>query len=397
MQAEAADSWPAIVSQCAVSGPAGVSAARKILCIKLSRAREIPLGTHHVTNSAPRGRRSGTESFARYELTGRDGRRPPGDELALERLRRTFDCAPVGITFINPAGVLIDVNPAFCKMVGYDHDDLCGRRFHEITHPDDIGPNLQLLDRLSAGDIDGYRMQKRFLRSSGELVWADLTVSVLRDGSDRVLNFISIIVDIGETKQQEDRLDFLLHELGHRSKNLLTVIRAAAHRIAASSTSVKGMLAGLEDRLMGLAASQELLVEIGSQTELAELIQKQVAAFVPLNDGRVEIHGPRVVLGPNATNTIGMALHELATNAVKYGALSVIDGQIRVSWTVEAGELLVEWRERGGPPVSPPTHRGFGRNVIERTAERLGGTAALAFDPEGVSWRLRAPDTGLSL
>jgi PAS domain S-box-containing protein len=314
----------------------------------------------------------------------------PGDKLALERLRRTFDCAPVGITFINPAGVFIDVNPAFCKMLGYGHDELCGRRFHEITHPDDIAPNVQLLDRLSAGDIDGYRMQKRFLRSSGELVWADLTVSVLRDRSDRVLNFISIIVDIGETKQQEDRLEFLLHELAHRSRNLLTVIRAAAHLVAASSTSVKGMLAGLEDRLMGLAASQELLVGIGGQTELAELIRKQVAAFMPLNDGRVEIEGPRVVLGPNATNTIGMALHELATNAVKYGALSVIDGQIRVSWTIDGGELLVEWRERGGPPVSPPTHRGCGRNVIERTAERLGGVAALAFDPEGVSWRLRA-------
>lgn len=319
-----------------------------------------------------------------------------GDELALERLRRTFDSAPVGMTFIDPAGVFIDVNPAFCKMVGYGHDELCGRRFHEITYPDDLARNVQLLDRLSAGDIDGYRMQKRFLRSSGELVWADLTVSALRDQSQRVLNFISIIVDIGETKQQEERLNFLLHELAHRSKNLLTVIRAAAHRIAASTTSVKSMLAGLEDRLMGLAASQELLVEIGGQTELAELVRKQIAAFVPPND-RVEIQGPRVVLGASATNTIGMALHELATNACKYGALSVLDGHIRVSWTVEAGELFLEWRERGGPPVSPPARRGFGRNVIERSAERLGGTAALAFDPEGVSWRLRAPDTGLSL
>jgi PAS domain S-box-containing protein len=318
------------------------------------------------------------------------------ETLALERLRRTFDCAPVGIAFINPAGVFIDVNPAFCKMVGYGHDALCGRRFHEITHPDDIARNVQLLDSLSAGEIDSYRMQKRFLRSTGELLWADLTVSALRAQCGRLLNFISIIVDIGETKQHEDRLNFLLGELGHRSKNLLTVIRAAAHRIAASSTSVKTMLAGLEDRLLGLAASQELLVEIGGQTELAELVQKQVAAFVPLNDGRVKIEGPRIVLGPNATNTIGMALHELATNACKYGALSVIEGQISVSWTVEAGELFLEWCERGGPTVSAPAHRGFGRSVIERSAERLGGTAALAFDPEGVSWRLTAPDSGLA-
>jgi two-component sensor histidine kinase len=146
-----------------------------------------------------------------------------------------------------------------------------------------------------------------------------------------------------------------------------------------------------------LAASQDLLVETGQQIELAGLVQKQVASFVPLNDGRVEIQGPRVILGANATSTIGMALHELATNACKYGALSVSDGRIRVNWTLEDGELFLEWCERGGPPVSPPAHRGFGRNVIERSAERLRGTAELAFDPEGVSWRLRAPNTGLSL
>jgi PAS domain S-box-containing protein len=319
------------------------------------------------------------------------------DELALERLKRTFECAPVGISFTNPAGVLIDVNPTFCKMLGYDRQALRGRRFQEITHPEDVSPNERLLDRLRAGEIDTYRMQKRYLRSTGELVWADLTVSALRAGCGRVLNFIAVIVDISETKQQEDRLNFLFHELGHRSKNMLTVIRAAAHRIAASSSSVKSMLAGLEDRLLGLAASQELLAEVGRQTELSELIQKQVAAFVPLNDGRVKIEGPRVALGPCATNTIGLALHELATNACKYGALSVLDGEISISWTLEAGELLMEWRERGGPAVSPPAHRGFGRDVIERSPESLGGTAALSFDPEGVSWRLKAPETGLSL
>jgi len=320
-----------------------------------------------------------------------------GDELALERLKRTFDSAPVGIAFTNAAGVMIDVNPAFCRMLGYDHQALRGRRFHDVTHPEDIGPNQLLLDRLNAGEVDSYHMQKRYLHANGELVWGDLTVSALRDAGGRVLNFIAIIADIGEMKRQEDRLNFLLHELGHRSKNLLTVIRAAAHRIAASSTSIKSMLAGLEDRLLGLAASQELLVGVGQQTELAELVQKQVAAFVSLDDRRVKIQGPRVVLGPNATTTIGMALHELATNACKYGALSASDGQIRISWTVEAGDLLMEWCERGGPVVSPPPHRGFGRNVIERAAEGLGGAATLAFDPEGVSWRLRASNSGLSL
>lgn len=318
-------------------------------------------------------------------------------ELALERLRRTFDCAPVGIAYVDPTGVLIDVNPAFCSMLGYPREQLCGRTFQQFTHPEDVGPNQRLLDSLGAGDIGGYRMQKRYVRSNGEVMWADLTVSVLRDRSGRVLNYISIVADIGEVKQHEERLNFLLLELGHRSKNLLAVVRAAAHRIAAASLSVQDMLAGLDDRLMGLAASQELLVEVGGRTSLAELVERQVAAFVPVNDGRVEIAGPPIALGASATNTIGMALHELATNACKYGALSVIDGRIIVSWTVRAGELSLEWRERGGPPVTPPAHSGFGRNVIERSAERLGGTSELDFAPEGVSWRLRAPDSGIVL
>ncbi|CAN7412370.1 PAS domain S-box protein [Phenylobacterium sp. LjRoot219] len=318
------------------------------------------------------------------------------DDLAFERLKRTFECAPVGIAFVSPAGVLIDVNPAFCRMLGYPRAELCGRTFHEVTHPEDVAPNVELLERLGSGDIDGYRMQKRYLRASGEVLWADLTVSVLRDPADRVLSYISIIVDIGEAKQLEGRLSFLLHELQHRSKNLLAVVRATTHRIAATATSVKSMLAGVDDRLMGLAASQDLLVTMGQGVALAELVEKQISAFVPANDARVVIDGPRVALGPNATNTIGMALHELATNACKYGALSVIEGVIQISWTLADGELLLTWQERGGPPVSPPDHKGFGRNVIERSAENLGGETTLTFDPAGVCWRLRAPQAGLA-
>jgi PAS domain S-box-containing protein len=318
-------------------------------------------------------------------------------DLALERLKHTFDSAPVGIAHVDPSGVLIDVNPAFCKMLGYPREELCGRTFQQLTHPQDVALNVALLERLSSGQISSYHMQKRYLRASGDVLWADLTVSALKDQDERVLSFISCIVDIGESKQQEDRLNFLLNELGHRSKNLLAVVRATAHRIAASTTSVKGMLAGLEDRLMGLAASQELLVGTSQETQLADLVRKQISAFVQLSDGRVEIEGPALALGANATNTVGMALHELATNACKYGSLSVIEGQVRISWTLNDGEFVMTWQERGGPVVSPPMHRGFGRNVIERSAERLGGQAALSFDPAGVSWRLSAPTSGLTV
>lgn len=350
-----------------------------------------------VRRRAARAARSGKEADLPAS-TSRDGLSSPLEgDLALERLKRTFECAPVGVAFVDPSGILIDVNPAFCAMLGHERGGLCGRTFQELTHPDDVAANVALLEQLSAGAIGGYRMQKRYLRANGDLLWADLTVSVLKDQNGRVLNLISIIVDIGEAKQQEERLNFLLRELGHRSKNLLAVVRATAHRIAASATSVAAMLAGLDDRLTGLAASQELLVGNGGAVDLAELVRNQISAFVPLNDARLEIAGPDVAVGPNAANTIGMALHELATNACKYGALSVTAGRIQIRWELQAGELRVSWLERGGPAVSPPSHKGFGRTVIERAAERLGGETVLSFEPAGVAWRLRAPESGLAL
>jgi PAS domain S-box-containing protein len=321
------------------------------------------------------------------------------DDVVFERLRRTFDCAPVGVAYVEPSGVLLDVNPTFCSMLGYTREELRGRTFQQITHPDDVRTNVDLLEQLRAGQIEGYRMQKRYLRADGDNLWADLTVSVLKDEAGRPLSFISIITDIGEQKRLEDRLQFVLSELGHRSKNFLTVIRALAHRIAATAATAKDMLAALDDRLTGMAASQDLLVNADQGAAMADLVRRQVAAFVPLHEERVEIAGPSVELGPIATHTLGMALHELATNACKYGAMSAPEGRIRIEWTLDAaqGAFRLTWIERGGPTVARPTHRGFGHQVIERAAPAsLDGEAVLSFLPEGVEWALRAPISALS-
>jgi PAS domain S-box-containing protein len=316
-----------------------------------------------------------------------------------ERLRRTFDCAPVGVAYVEPSGVMIDVNPTLCSMLGYTREELRGRTFQQITHPDDLEPNVRLLERLRAGAIDGYRMQKRYLRATGDNLWADLTVSVLRDEAGRPLSYISIVTDIGEQKRLEGRLEFLVRELGHRSKNLLTVIRALAHRIARTAPTAQEMLASLDDRLTGMAASQDLLVNADQGAAMADLVRKQISAFVPLHEGRIEMTGPHLELGPAATHTIGMALHELATNACKYGAISVVEGRVRIAWSLDpAGETFgLSWIEHGGPPVSPPTHRGFGQQVVERAAPAsLEGEATLAFRPEGVEWTLRVPLSALA-
>ena len=187
-----------------------------------------------------------------------------------------------------------------------------------------------------------------------------------------------------------------MHELSHRSKNLLSVIQAMAQQTARLSPSVDAFLDRFIGRVQGLAASQDLLVNQNwTGVSLDELVRQQLQAFGGRDAGRIEADGPPLYVAPDAAQTLGLALHELATNASKYGALSVPGGSIAVHWNIEPGSgaprFRMSWRERGGPSVETPERSGFGRMLIERlTAEKLDATVQLNFDREGVVWTLDA-------
>lgn len=307
--------------------------------------------------------------------------------------RETFEHAGVGIAHVSASGQFLDVNKRFCELMGLSRDALARVRFQDLTYPHDLDSNLALFDELLAGKIPGYRIEKRYVRANGELFWADLTVSVVRNEAGHPIKLISIINDITRQKADEERLKFLLGELSHRTKNLTAVLQAVVNQAFARSASREEMRAAIMDRLVGIAASQSALEAHDSgNAAIRDLVALQLAAFLSRDDPRISAEGPDLVLRAGAARAIGMALHELGTNACKYGALSMPAGRVTLEWSIGAGMFRMSWMERGGPEVRPPKRRGFGRLVIEQmVATSTGGDVKLTVDPQGIAWSLEAP------
>jgi PAS domain S-box-containing protein len=310
--------------------------------------------------------------------------------------RETFEHAGVGIAHVSPTGAFLEANTRFCEMMGLAPEALSSIRFQDITYRDDVDRNLSMLQSLLQGEIPGYRIQKRYVRSSGELLWADLTVSAVRGEDGKPLKLISIVNDITRQKADEERLRFLMGELSHRTKNLITIVQAIVNQTCAAHTSSEEIRRVLLDRLSGIAASQEaLIVHNGGTARMRELVELQMEVFLERTDPRITLKGPDVELCASAVRAIGMALHELATNAFKYGSLSTAEGRVVITWSVDMTEtptFHVCWSEHDGPVVKPPTRRGFGRLVVENmVATSTGGRVELAFEPEGITWTLHAP------
>ena len=232
-------------------------------------------------------------------------------------------------------------------------------------------------------------------RSDGALRWIFGRGRTVRDGAGKPVRYSGVDIDITERKQAEEHVRLLMAELNHRANNLLTVIQAIA-RQTANTADPKVFAERLSQRIAGLAASNDLLVSGKWQgVEIGRLIDSQLSHFADLG-ARVVLDGPPVRLTPAAAQALGMALHELATNAVKHGALANEAGRIRVSWSIADGpaepEFRMSWTERDGPPVAAPQRTGFGRTVMERmVAGTLDGTAALDFAATGIVWTFSLP------
>src|SRR6185312_722503 len=226
----------------------------------------------------------------------------------------------------------------------------------------------------------------------------DLTVHPLTDIRGETIGIIAGAVDITRYKEQEARIRLLMRELTHRSKNLLTVIQAIMRQTASNSSSFADFETRFSARLDSLAGSHDLLVREDWQgAAMRELVRSQLGHYTDRGGSQIELTGEPLQIRPDAAQHIGMALHELATNAAKYGALSIPTGKVHVSWTVRTspdGKSIchLSWEETGGPPVERPSRRGFGRVVIERTVARaLGGEVCIDYAETGLRWMLRFP------
>jgi two-component sensor histidine kinase len=213
---------------------------------------------------------------------------------------------------------------------------------------------------------------------------------VFRDSAGQPVRYSGVDLDITERKKYEEHLAFTTRELSHRTKNVLAVVLAMVRQIGKQT----GSFEEFEDRFAGciksLAYCHDLLVDSDWQgADLRSLIALQVAPFGGLGNKKIVATGPSLTLKPQATQLIGLALHELATNAAKHGALTTPAGMVSIEWQVNAnGATRLAWREENGPRVAPPTRRGFGHTVLERMATSLGGDVSLEFSPEGLRWSL---------
>ena len=276
-------------------------------------------------------------------------------------------------------------------MLGRAVDDILGRTDEDIL-PRESGAVVIALKREALASGQPKRTEFSYEDTSG-LRWNDLHIEPLRNDAGDVVGLTCASVDVTERKESEAHLRLLMRELTHRSKNLLAVIQAMARQTARHAGSIDGFLNQFSARLQALAASHDLLVrESWHGASLHEIIQAQLAGYTGAGEGQLEIAGEPVALKPEAAQNLGLALHELAINAAKFGALSVPGGRVSIDWSLRDRAIDLNWREHNGPKVKARRKKGFGSMVIERNLVRaLDATVEMTFDPDGVRCHVVIP------
>jgi len=261
-------------------------------------------------------------------------------------------------------------------------------------HPDDRPRRQAAIDQAIATGED-FEVEYRTLRPDGGIGWILARGRAAYEGG-RAVRLAGISLDITERRNAENRQRLLLDELNHRVNNTLASVQSIAMQTRRSVASPSAFSETFIERIHALARAHDLLSESAWQGAfLSDVVARSLAAQLENGEAdRFDVQGPAIRLGPNAAVTLNMAFHELATNAIKYGALSSADGRIDIAWAVdlEAREVTIDWRESGGPAVNSPTLRGFGTRLIEQALTReLGGEAHLTFLPDGVWCHMRLP------
>jgi len=310
-----------------------------------------------------------------------------------ERLRRMFEQAPGFMALLEgPNHVYGMANAAYFDLVG--GRELLGKTVAEALPEVAEQGFVDLLHSVysSREPHVGHAIPVRLQRAGGveEERFVDFVYQPLVDDDSAITGVFVQGHDVTERKRSERHQQLLVGELNHRVKNTLAIVQSLAHQSFHADTPSGDAIRRFEGRLEALARAHSLLTDKNWESaSVSEVVRGAIAPFCPPE--RCSIEGPDVRLPPQTAVSLALALHELATNAAKYGALSSPSGKIEVSWSASDDELDFRWVERGGPRVEAPERRGFGTRMIERTlASEFGGTATLDFAPEGVTCRVIA-------
>ncbi|MBA9062427.1 PAS domain S-box-containing protein [Methylobacterium fujisawaense] len=276
-----------------------------------------------------------------------------------------------------------------------DEAEAIGRPWIEAwTRAEDREAVAAALDRARIGRPSRFQAQSE---TGGTIRWWDVAVTPIGAAPDRPERILAVSRDITELKLTEANQTLLMQELAHRMKNTMAMVQAVATQTMRNAPSLEAAGEALAARLLALAKAHDVLLQ-GSfaRASLTGLVEGAVSLHGDGVAGRFRIAGPDLTLGPRHGMTLALMLHELGTNAAKYGALSVAAGWVRITWNVAeaaGGQTLrFRWEESGGPPVTPPTRTGFGTRLIARSlAHSFGGTAHLSYPREGAVLTFEAP------
>lgn len=312
--------------------------------------------------------------------------------------RLITDHASDAIFLLDPEGRTTFVNPAGAEMFGWQPDELYGLKLHDVVHYRHPDGTPFPMEECPLGHVfeTGRSLKMHedvfYHRDGSEVPVACSNAAIIKDGV--VEGGVLIVRDTSDRRAAERHKQLLLDELNHRVKNMLAVVQAIAEQSLKGPeyAPVREALAG---RLRTLADAHTVLIEgDGFAASMHELVGRAMAPFAVQE--RISILGPDVTVPSKLATALSMALHELGTNAIKYGALCVERGSVSIQWTLadrdRGPELVLTWRESGGPPVKPPAGRGFGSRMIEKLLSReTGGSSSLEFAPDGLVATFAAP------
>ncbi len=254
-----------------------------------------------------------------------------------------------------------------------------------LLHPDDWEPLRQVVLRMAKGERT-QQVEFRVRRPNGELRWCTGTAAASVDAAGNVVRISGVTIDVTERKEAEERQVLLAREVDHRARNALAIIQSIIRLTRAKS--VDDYVATVEGRIKALALAHTLLSD--SRWHGADLGTLVAEEFAPYRSGnKIELKGPNVSLSPATAQGIALALHELATNAAKHGALSSLKGRVNLTWQLQSDTLTLHWVEGGGPPIKTPSARSFGLKVIKASIEQqLSGKATFEWNPKGLRCNL---------
>lgn len=334
---------------------------------------------------------------SRRDSSGGNGRAASdGDSaLALERMRMALDASLTGIWDWDLVTGEVHLDERVRALWGLPEGTPGSFEiFRNALHPDDKARTREAVEAaLDPGRLGDYEAEYRVIgQTDGVERWIAVRGRTFFE-EGRAARIIGTARDITERKRREQHVNVLLRELVHRSKNLLAVVQAMARQTAAGAPSLEDFQRKFAARLQALAMAHDLLVSQEWRGAcMTELARAQMAYCLDMDCVDTRISGPSVMLKPEAAQNLGLALHELAVNALTHGALSQPGGRVELGWRIDGDRFFVEWREFGGPPAPDTPCEGFGHKVIKRlVAQALGGEATIGFPPDGFQWTLAVP------